>query len=108
MRTQLKREGATQNAFVRPCQIDGASMNQQRVCHVIHHEIGIEILGNVIPDCRVEIDEVITLVCFLITVRARLFFSFLACVWKDQQRLSLPVLTPQVPASPGFGRWEGF
>ncbi|MFT8472815.1 hypothetical protein [Acetobacter persici] len=51
-------------------------MSRQRVCHVIHHETGIEILGDVIPDCRVEIDEVITLVCFLITVRARLFFSF--------------------------------
>ena len=108
MRAQLKREGATQNAFVRPCQIDGASMSRQRVRHVIHHEIGITVFSDVIPDCRREIDEIITLVCLLITVRARLFFSFLACVWKDQQRLSLPVLNPQVPASPGFGRWEGF
>lgn len=94
MRAQLKLEGATQNAFVRACQIDGASMSRQRVCHVIHHETGIEILGDVIPDCRVEIDEVITLVFFLITVRAASSSVFLAYVWKDQQCFSLPVSNP--------------
>lgn len=39
VRAQLKLKGATQNGFVRSCQIDGASMSRQRVRHVIHREM---------------------------------------------------------------------